>query len=198
MRHGFKAEAKRLALEVRAEVGIDPFGPFDPYVLAEEYGIPVYPLTGLARDDRAREAVAHYMGARSSVFSAALVPIGDKRLILDNDRHAPVRRRNSVSHEMSHVVLEHEFGDVLLTGDGCRAHNKDQEAEADWLAGEMLIPYAAAERAARQDLTDEEVADAYKVSTKLAAMRMNYSGARTVVRRKRAFRPNGASLARFS
>lgn len=195
MRRGFKTEAKTLAIEIRAEVGLGPFGPFDPYALAEEYGIPVYTLSDLAHDEHARAAVAHYMGTRSTAFSAALVPIGDMRVILDNDIHAPARRRNSVSHEMSHVVLEHVFGDVLLTGDGCRAHDKNQEAEADWLAGELLIPYAAAERAARQDLTDEEVAEAFKVSIKLAAMRMNSSGARMVVRRKRAYRQSAATFA---
>jgi Zn-dependent peptidase ImmA (M78 family) len=192
MRRGFKTQAKWLALEVRAEVGIGRFDLFDPYALAEEYGIPVYPLTGLAQDDRALEAVAYYAGAGSSFFSAALVPVGDKRVILDNDFHAPVRRRNSVSHEMSHVLLEHEFGELLLTSERCRAHDKDQEDEADWLAGELLIPYAAAERAARQDLTDEEVADAFSVSTRLAAMRMNYSGARTVVRRQQSYRRGAA------
>jgi IrrE N-terminal-like domain len=88
---------------------------------------------------------------------------------------------------MSHLVLEHEFGRVLLTGDGYRAFSPDKEEEADWLGGELLIPYAAAERAARLDWDDEQVADAYDVSVPLARMRMNYSGARRVVANKRAY-----------
>ena len=79
---------------------------------------------------------------------------------------------------MSHLVLEHKFGQVMLTADGYRAFSQDKEQEADWLGGELLIPYAAAERAARLDWDDEQVADTYDVSIQLARMRMNYSGAR--------------------
>jgi Zn-dependent peptidase ImmA (M78 family) len=103
--------------------------------------------------------------------------------LLDNDSHALVRRRNSISHEMSHIVLEHAFDRVLIGLDGCRCFDRDKEDEATWLAGELLIPYAAAEQAARANMTDPEVADIFDVSLQLAAMRMNYSGARTVIKR---------------
>jgi uncharacterized protein DUF955 len=88
---------------------------------------------------------------------------------------------------MFHVLLEHAFTSILLTCDGCRSVARDTEEEADWLGGELLIPYAAAERAARLDLTDEQVAQMFDVSTRLAAMRMNYSGARIIVARKRHY-----------
>lgn len=188
MRRGFKTGARKLALELRAELGLDAYGQFDPYALAGEYGIPVFRLSDLGEDPAAGEAAAHYAQDGSATFSAALVPAGSKRIILDNDTHDPRRRRNSVSHEMSHLVLEHEFGQVLLTGDGYRAFSPDKEEEADWLGGELLIPYDAAERAARLDWDDEQVADAYGVSVPLARMRMNYSGARRVVANKRAYR----------
>jgi len=188
MRRGFKTEARKLALELRAELGLDAYGQFDPYALADEYGIPIFRLGDLGEDQAAREAAAHYTQDGSAVFSAALVPIGHKRFILDNDGHDPRRRRNSVSHEMAHLVLEHKFGQILLAADGCRAISRDKEEEADWLGGELLIPYTAAERAARLDWDDEQVADAYNVSIPLARMRMNYSGARKVVANSRAYK----------
>ena len=188
MRRGFKTEARKLALELRAELGVDAYGQFDPYALADEYGIPIFRLGNLGEDLAARRAAAHYTQAEgSATFSAALVPLGRNRFILENDGHDPRRRRNSVSHEMSHLVLEHDFSQVLLAADGCRALSRDKEEEADWLGGELLIPYAAAERAARLDWDDEQVADAYDVSVQLARMRMNYSGARKVVANKRAY-----------
>jgi hypothetical protein len=45
VRQGFKTEAKRLALELRAEIGLDAHAPFDPYGFASEYGIPVVQLS---------------------------------------------------------------------------------------------------------------------------------------------------------
>jgi hypothetical protein len=188
VKRGFKTEARKLALDLRAELGLDAYARFDPYALADEYGIPVFVLSDLGQDPAAGKAAAHYASNGSATFSAALVPAGRTRLILDNDAHDPRRRRNSMSHEMSHLVLDHEFGRVLLTGDGYRAFSPDNEEEADWLGSEMLIPYVAAERAARLDWDDERVAQEFDVSIQLARMRMNYSGARKVVARKRAWR----------
>jgi hypothetical protein len=187
MKRGFKTAARKLALEVRAEIGLTALVRFDPYELAREYGIPVYQVGDLGKDERARDAARYFDVSRTSVFSAALVPVGDGMFILDNDSHALVRRRNSVSHEMSHIVLEHAFDRVLIGIDGCRCFDRDKEDEATWLAGELLIPYAAAEQAARADMGDAEVAEIFGVSPRLAAMRMNYSGARTVIRRKREY-----------
>lgn len=187
MKRGFKAAARRLALEVRREVGLHRFARFDPYALADEYGIPVYEVGDLGKEDQAREAADHYTASNPGAFSAALVPVGSGMFILDNDGHSMVRRRNSVSHEMSHVVLEHEFDTALLMAEGCRSVDEDKEEEATWLAGELLIPYAAAGQAARASLTDDEVAERYDVSPQLTGMRMNYSGARKVVARKRAY-----------
>lgn len=39
MKRGFKTEARKLALELRDELGLDAYGKFDPYALAAEYGI---------------------------------------------------------------------------------------------------------------------------------------------------------------
>jgi hypothetical protein len=131
MQRGFKKEAKQLALEIRAELSLDAFGRFDPYALAAEYGIPLYQLSELGQDELAGQAGSHYALSRPSTFSATLVPVGNARLILEHDHHATVCRRNSVSHEMSHVILEHTFTDVLLACDGCRSVDRSTEEEAD-------------------------------------------------------------------
>lgn len=186
MKRGFKTYARKLALEVRAELGLTAFVRFDPYELAREYGIPVYELNDLGLDIGAADAVQHFSSDRPTVFSAALVPFGSGMFIIDNDNQASTRRRSSVSHEMSHLLLEHAFDNILVTADGCRSYDKDKEDEATWLAGELLIPYEAAERAAWADLSNEDVAGEFEVSIRMAAMRMNYSGARKVVALQRA------------
>lgn len=187
MRHGFKAHAKRLAVEGRAELGLGPFDRLDPRDLAAEYGIPIYTIGALA--NACEPAVADWVnGPGQGIFSAALVPVGTGRFIIDNDLHAQTRRASSIAHEMAHVLCEHRFTEVLITADGCRAASREDEAQADWLGGELLIPESAAVRAARADWTDQQVADAYGVSPQRAAMRMNASGARQRVRRERSAR----------
>lgn len=187
MRRGFKEDAKRLTLEVRAEIGLDPLDRLDPRAVAVEYGVTIYTVTALA--GACGPDVGEWLGGPGQeVFSAALVPCGTARFIVDNDLHAVTRRVSSIAHEMAHVLCEHRFTEVLVTVEGCRAASRDDEAEADWLGGELLITYTAAVAAARAGWDDQQVADAYGVSPRRAAMRMNASGARTVVQRQRAAR----------
>ncbi|QTE28548.1 ImmA/IrrE family metallo-endopeptidase [Pengzhenrongella sicca] len=180
MRRGFKAEAKRLALELRAELGLNAHGPFDPYAFADEYGIRVIrlsELSGPARD--------HLLQREGSALSGALIPIATGVAILENDAQPLARRRTTMSHELAHVVLAHEFGVSLAADERKCGLGGAQEEEADWLSGELLIPYEGALRLARADAADEDAAKLFQVSLAVARWRMNHSGARTVVRRTR-------------
>jgi hypothetical protein len=186
VRRGAVEESKRLALEVRAEIGIGPYAPLDPTLVAKEYGIPVMAISKIS--GCRLETVARLAEPGNAWFSAALVPCGTGMFIVENDAHALVRRRASLAHEMAHVLWEHEFTTVLVNGDGCRAVAPAVEAEADRLGGELLIPFKAALAAAHRGLSDEEVAAAFEVSVPYARMRMNLSGARKVAGRQRAAR----------
>lgn len=179
MRRGFKTEAKSLALELRTEIGLGPHVPFDPYALAAEYGITVVALSELDCPER-----AHFLKRDGSALSGALIPDGTSVIILDNDAQMVVRRRTTVSHELAHVVLEHSFGLSLADERKCGLGGA-QEEEADWLAGELLVPYEAALKLARGGATDEVVAQRMDVSLAVARWRMNGSGARKVAARTR-------------
>lgn len=92
--------------------------PFDPYGLCKLYGISILPLEGLADFGCAPESIAHLTFVRPEVWSAALVPEGTGRFILENTVHEPARRRSNIAHEAGHLMLEHEFDTVLWTDDG--------------------------------------------------------------------------------
>lgn len=55
-----------------------------------------------------------------------------------------------------------------------------------WLGGELLIPKEGALDCAKRGLSDLEVAEVYRVSPQLAAMRLNASGARIWASRSRS------------
>jgi Zn-dependent peptidase ImmA (M78 family) len=193
MRRGFKAEAKRLALELRRELGINAHSPFDPYAFAEEYGIQVIRLSelrGPARD--------HFLKTDGSALSGALIPVSTGAVILENDAQPPARRRTTISHELAHLVLEHEFSASLSTDERKCGLGGNQENEADWLSGEMLIPTDGAIRLARADASDLVAASAFDVSLAVARWRMNQSGARIMVQRERAKRQSLRSKHRAS
>jgi len=127
------------------------------------------------------KAVTHFINNRPKTWSAALVPVGTGRLIIENTAHAPARRRSNTTHEMSHILLEHEFDELLLTDDGCRCHDPRKEREASDLAGELLIPTKAAISAAFAAKTNQQVAYHFGVSVQFAQMRM--AGARKIADR---------------
>ena len=180
-----KAACKRLAGEVRAELGLEPMDALDPWQLAELYGVPVVALGALPLDSSIRE---HFHNVRPHVFSGALLPHRTGAVIVENDAHPLARRRSTMGHEMAHVVGEHKFGTSLVNERGCRTADKVQEDEAAEISGELLIPFEAAKRLARQRATDDEVALRFGVSPELARWRMNATGARIIAQRAANFR----------
>lgn len=177
MKRGFKSRATQLALDVRDELGLSAYQRLDPRDIAEQYGVPVYTVSRLAGACDP-DSIDHITNTASRAFSAALVPHGTARIIIDNDSHDAGRRASSLAHEVAHLLLEHEFRSGPLLQDGCRLHDQEQEDEADWLAGELLLPGVAALRAARAGHTDASIAEEYGISVERARMRMNLSGAR--------------------
>jgi hypothetical protein len=138
LRQGFKAEAERIALELRTELGLGPADRLDPRALADHLGIPVVPLRELCDDGAASQSMARLLDPEAG-FSALTVCAGSRRLIVYNQRHPPGRRASSLAHELAHVILDHPAGPVL---DQARARLWDEtlEAEADWQAGALLVP----------------------------------------------------------
>lgn len=180
-----KAALKRLALELRGEIGLDGHDRFDPYLLAEQYGVDVYQLSELGCS---AEALAHFQVARTAVFSGALVPVGTGFVILENDSHDQARRRATAAHEMAHVALGHPFAASVVNERGCRTANTEHEGEATELGAELLLPTEAAKRLACRNVTDAEAADLYGVSLEVSRWRMNATGARNFARRVEAKR----------
>ncbi|CAN7268257.1 ImmA/IrrE family metallo-endopeptidase [Knoellia sp. LjRoot47] len=173
---------RQVAQEERAGLHLDLYQPLDPYALAAEHGIPVYSFDDLLESGCPIESVQHFTRFRASSWSAALVAVGShRRFIIENAAHAPVRRRSSIAHELGHHLLEHVFDRILLADDGCRRFDAKMEKEADYLAGELLIPKAAAERAAFAGWNNDQVAQHFAVSTQFAQLRMY--GARVFAKR---------------
>lgn len=172
---------REVAQEEREALGLAVTDKLDPYQLADEHGIPVYTLTELRDWELSEEAHSHFFANTTGTWSAALVPLGSSRLIIENDGHAEVRRRASVAHELGHHLLEHAFAEALLGGNHERLFDKTDEKQANFMAGELLIPDGAAFKAAYARWSNAQVADAYGVSERFAQMQMK--GARVVAER---------------
>jgi hypothetical protein len=184
-----KAKISRRAIEIRkVDLGLTEYERLCPYELAREHGVAVYPLDELVAAGCPEESVSFFTTERPGAWSAALVPTGTGQFIVENTAHLLRRRRSNIAHEMAHLLLEHEFDRILFStdnkGGGCRnPASRDMESEAAELGAELLLPLPAARQAAKQNKTDEEVAELYDVSVQLAAWRMNATGARIFAQR---------------
>jgi hypothetical protein len=179
---GFKAEANRTATEIRGELGLSPYDSIDLASLAACLEIPILTLSDLLH---AAPAVQHLLEIEPEAFSAVTVFAGTERTIVHNDAHAVVRQRSNLAHELAHGLLLHP-PTPALDNSGCRYWNQDIEDEANWLAGALLVPEAAAMAIAKGRWTQTEAARRFGVSTKMIRYRLNATGATTRVQRSNA------------
>ncbi|TXH84782.1 MAG: ImmA/IrrE family metallo-endopeptidase [Rhizobium sp.] len=101
-RRGFKAEANRISLKVRTQMGLTPVCPIDPIAMCSHFDIQLLKLSDI-------NPQSPFLGSESSAFSAVTVPCGVKRAIVHNDSHHQNRQRSNIAHELAHCFLGHEY-----------------------------------------------------------------------------------------
>jgi IrrE N-terminal-like domain len=171
-RRGFKAEANRISLRVREQMGLRPIDPIDPAKVCAHFDIVLLKLSELDCDS------SSFLGANHSCFSAVTVPCGLRTAIVHNDSHHAYRQRSNICHELAHCFLGHQCTPPL-TESGERARDGGVEAEANFLAGALLIPNEASIHIVRQGLVSA-AQGVYGVSQPMLDYRLRVSGARTI------------------
>ena len=173
-RRGFKTEAEGIALATRQELGLTPIHRLDCLVLADHLGITVLSLTDMLAGGARPKSVACLQEPEAR-FSAVTVCAGTSRIIVYNPAHSLGRQANSLAHELSHTILEHPAGPAIGAG-GCREWDESCEAEADWLAGVLLVPREGALLFWRGNPSIENGAAHFGVSDALFRQRINQTG----------------------
>lgn len=94
-------------------------------------------------------------------------------------------------HELSHIIRGHEPAQVYVSSDigiGIRSYNPLQEAEADWLAGCLLLPRTVLVNCTARGMMADEACQLYRVSHGLFMYRQNITGVKAQFVRTRHFR----------
>jgi hypothetical protein len=181
LKRGFKAEAIRISVGLRRDLGCGPHDPLDIEVVSSFLKVPIVPLSDFGEE--CAPAVRQLCENDPRAFSAVTLPCGDgARIILHNDAHAPARQRSNISHEFAHILLKHPMT-LPLDSTGCRIIDRDIEEEANWLGSVLLIPNAAAVRIVQSCMGDDVACTLYGVSADMLRFRVNTSGARIRVAR---------------
>lgn len=182
--HGFKAQANRISVGLRTQMGLADYAPIDLEVLAERLRVTVVRLSDFAAT--CPDQVAQLTGRDPTGFSAMIFPVGDGRSVaIVNDGHSRGRQNSNLAHELAHRLLTHSPEQVNNCA-GCRNFDSAVENEASFLAGCILIPDAAARRIVHSGIDSDTAQSQYGVSRQMLDWRLNVSGAR--IRHQRAQR----------
>lgn len=186
MRRGFKSQAERLAADIRGQhVGsANQAVPLD--AIASDLGIKVVAADELVP----RERIEALNELQPDAFSAATFRRSDGDVVVVyNPLHSQGRIRSDQAHELAHILLDHDVQTVERFG-GLKFLTCDleQEEEADWLAGCLLLPRDVLYAAARRGMNAGEIAERYGTSEPMARFRLNASGVLVQIGRARASR----------
>jgi hypothetical protein len=185
MRRGFKAEAERLAARLRAELDLRPSEAIDLGQLAKHIGVQIRSADELVN----RAALRRLEELQPGCFSAATFHLPDGRIVAvtNPDASTEARRASDLAHELAHILLKHEIRQVHRVADFTFVDcDPEQEEEANWLAGCLLLPRPLLLAAVRRGLTADDLAAAHGVSVKMASFRLNASGVYFQAGRRRA------------
>ena len=172
-RPGFKAEAERIALEVRTELGLSVMDYLNVHALAAHLEIPIVGMSQLADGHAGFLQVFRHQEQDS--FSALTLFTGTARIIVHNDSHHPHRQSSNISHEISHCLLEHPPA-PLVSAEGCRHWNTQVEAEANWLGAALLVPREGGLCLVKRGWDVGRIAAHYEVSETLCRWRLQQTG----------------------
>lgn len=184
MRHGFKAQCERRAVELRKKFGLPPESGLSAAAVAADRGVTVWStedVPGVAKKDIDQLTIAD-----PSSWSGFTMLIAGRHLVLINPAQSLARRNSVTMHELAHIELGHALTNAGITADGMLVpgtFNREQEDEADWLAGAMLLPRPALLWMRRRKLSDDDASDHFSVSMEMLKWRIRMTGIDVQIRR---------------
>lgn len=176
-RHGFKTWAENTALATRRRLGLRPTDPIDLKSLASHLGARVIAPEEVPDIEQAVLDTLLKKDPRS--WSAITIRSEGQIVIVVNSSHTKARQASNLAHELSHLLIGHGGSKMGISPDGLllTAYDKQQEEEAGWLAGCLLLPRAACVHIKKKRLADAVSTKEYGVSPEMLRFRLNASGA---------------------
>lgn len=159
---------------VRADLGLSRSAPVDLDELAESMGVEIragdslIPLSRFAELDQ----------IQTDCFSACTIrPTPGRVVVVFNPLSAGTRQKSDVAHELAHILLNHDLSRIeKLGGITFFSCDPEQEEEASWLSGSLLLPRDLLTIEVQSGLAAEEIAEKHGVSLHMARYRLNATG----------------------
>lgn len=101
-----KAELRRLANDVRGELGLTSTQRFDPLHWGKEWGVRMLSLDQVTSDPATLQRLTE---DAPELWSAAVVKDRFGHFVIYNHAHSAPRIRSDLAHEVAHLVAEHRL-----------------------------------------------------------------------------------------
>ncbi|MGA9996882.1 MAG: ImmA/IrrE family metallo-endopeptidase [Pyrinomonadaceae bacterium] len=182
---GFKSWCEKVAVEQRRVLKLRPFDPLNPLDLAQHLGIEIWNVESIPGIDS--ECLRTLLEEDPESWSAVTINVGSKKIIISNSAHSDGRRASDLMHEISHILIGHKLGRIDVTEDGLlllNTYDKQQEEEAMWLTGCLLLPRPAVLLIHRQNMDTKAAERKYGATTSMLRYRLSVTGVT-----KQSYRP---------
>ena len=174
LRRGFKAEAERLARDVWSAMSLTPNDPMDAIKLAQHMGCMVRPADALVDIAKLEKL---YRIQEDAFFACTFKLPNDRYAVVFNPLMSDTRRNSDVAHEVAHVVLGHRFSRLERLGDvAFLSGDKQQEDEAAWLSGCLLLPRFALIHDLRRGRKPRDIGRSRVLSREMVDYRVRVTG----------------------
>jgi IrrE N-terminal-like domain len=184
-RRGFKSQCERRAVEFRRDHGLPDHAPLSATTLASSLDVLVWStndVKGMSSED-----LAILNDPVDDSWSACTLNMSGKNLILTKGAGS-IGRLNSVTmHEMAHIILGHKLADAIALDDGSlvpATFDQEQEDEADWLGGALLLPRPALVKGLYANKSVASMCDEYVVTRDMLNWRLKMTGVEFQLKRK--------------
>jgi len=182
---GFKAWCENVALRLRRELGLGPTAPLDPRRVASHLAIEVHTPYDIPEFDRI--CLTRLVKEDPDSWSAVTLSTREKGIVILNPAHSRARQASDLMHELAHILLSHDPARIDVAEDGSLVlftYDKEQEEEANWLAGCLLLPRDALLSMRQRTGADLRLgAREYGVSEAMLQYRLNVTGVEYQMRR---------------
>lgn len=183
LRRGFKSQSEKRSISLRRQLGLTDVSPLHARVVAAHMGVKIWSATEVPNLG-AKEL--QLLVREDAGWSGFTLRVNDRFLVVYNPAESPRRTNSVVMHELAHIILGHDLTDALASEAGYLVpafYNTEQEDEANWLGGALLLPRPALLWMRARRMTDSDAAEHFLVSGEMLRWRVRMTGVDLQMRR---------------
>ena len=173
---GFKTRCENMAESIRLDLELRPSDPLPMTELAAYLGARIITPSDIPGISESSRCV---LNDESEDWSALTISGSSPIFVICNPRNSTGRWSSDIAHELAHLLLRHSPSTLMFAPDGTwtlRSYDDQQEEEAAWLSGCLLLPRPALLLIAHSGLSPSAAANCYGVSQKLLRYRKDITG----------------------